>query len=172
MGALAVASGMAESADVVEFHRSDPSALAPRFAAIDRRGDGGGWINIGPALRGEDWDVIPKPSALAAWFSGRGPVVPMATWTPECRTGKPVPAQIGIAHGTGPNALDRLEAEGVVLPAGWTKKQDHSKHGIVAELPPGADPAVVVAWLIDAMAVLSAVIDTDDDWIAEVHEPG
>ena len=165
-----VASGMPESADVVEFHRSDPSVLSPRFDAIDREG-GGGWINIGPALRGEDWDVVPQRSGLAAWFSGRGPAVPMATWTPESRGEKAVPAQIGISHGTGPNAMDRLEAKGVVLPPGWTKKQDHAKHGIVAELPPGADPAVVVGWLIDAMAILSALVDTDDYWIAEVHKP-
>lgn len=161
-----VASGMPKSADVVEFHRSDPSVLVPRFEAIEQSG---GWINIGPALGGEDWDVVPQRSGLAAWFSGRGPAVPMATWTPQSRDGKPVPAQIGLSHGTGPNALDRLEAEGVVLPVGWIKKQDHAKHGIVAELPPSADPAVVVRWLIDAMAVLSVLIETDDNWMAEVH---
>ena len=160
---------MPADAEVVEFHRSDPSVLVPLFARLEARGDGEGWVNLGPALPADHFDAIPKRSGLAAWFSGRGPVVPMATWTPSRRDGRPRPAEIGLAHGTGPNALDRLSEEGFGLPDGWTKKQDHAKHGIVAELPAGLGPDRFVPWLLDAMTVLSTVVPTDDYWIAEIH---
>ena len=84
---------------------------------------------------------------------------------------KPRPAQIGVEHGTGPKALDRLAEVGVKLPQGWVKRQDHAKHGIVAELPDGEDPSVVITWLIVASTLLRTVVEPGEDWIALVHEP-
>ena len=71
----------------------------------------------------------------------------------------------------GPKALDRLDELGVGLPAGWVKRQDHAKHGIVAELPPGEDPAKVITWLIVAATVLRTVVEPGQEWVAQVHEP-
>ena len=90
---------------------------------------------------------------------------------PRQRRRKPRPAQIGVEHGTGPKALDRLAEVGVKLPQGWVKRQDHAKHGIVAELPDGEDPSVVITWLIVASTLLRTVVEPGEDWIALVHEP-
>jgi hypothetical protein len=163
---------MANLPEGVEFSRSDPRPLVARLRAIADRGDGEGWVNIGPALSDEEYTAVPPRSGLGAWFSGRGPVVPMATWMPPMEGDRPRPAQIGISHGTGPNALPRLEEVGLVLPATWTKKQDHAKHGIVAEIPDDADYSSMIDWLIRAMSHLSDAIPVGDRWIAEIHLPG
>jgi len=81
------------------------------------------------------------------------------------------PAQIGLEHGTGPKALDRLAEIGVGLPERWVTRQDHAKHGIVAELPADEDPSVVLTWLIVAATVLRTVVGPGEHWIAVVHEP-
>lgn len=81
------------------------------------------------------------------------------------------PAQIGLEHGTGPKALERLAEIGVGLPEQWVIRQDHAKHGIVAELPVDENPSVVVTWLIVAATVLRTVVDPGEQWIALVHEP-
>jgi len=90
----------------------------------------------------------------------------MTTWTPSAGR---VPAQVGIAHGTGPNALDRLSDQGITLPDGWVKRQDHAKNGIVAELPGAATYESVVAWSMRAMAALSTRVEVGEEWIAEVY---
>lgn len=166
-----VPSGMAMTVDVVEFTRADPAPLVEHLERLADANDGNGWINFGPALSAEEFSAVPHKSGLGKWFSGRGPAVPMATWTPGLDGARPRAAQVGVEHGTGPNALDRLEEVGHRLPGDWLKKQDHAKHGIVAELPPAADPMSTVQWLLRAMAELSPLISTGDEWIAEVHSP-
>lgn len=157
--------------DVVEFTRSNPAPLVNQMDELAARGDGEGWINFGPALSAEEFSAVPHKSGLGKWFSGRGPAVPMATWTPPRHGERPQPAQVGIQHGTGPNALDRLADAGRTLPAGWLRKQDHAKHGIVADVSGDVDGAAMVEWLIAAMEALSLVIATGDRWLAEVHRP-
>ena len=56
-------------------------------------------------------------------------------------------------------------------PAGWVKRQDHAKHGIVAELPAGEDPNRVITWLVVAATVLRTVVEPGHEWAALVHEP-
>lgn len=160
---------MAMTVDVVEFTRSDPAPLLAWIDRLSEAGDGSGWINFGPALTPEEFASVPHRSGLGKWFSGRGPAVPMATWTPPDAAGGNGPAMVGVQHGTGPNALDRLRAAGLDLPPGWTRKQDHAKHGIVAELPDHPDGRAMVGWLIDAMRELSPLIPTGEEWLAEVH---
>lgn len=138
---------------------------------LSARDDGRGWINLQPALSDDEYNRIPDRSGLGAWFSGRGPAVATATWTPGVLTGRVKPAQIGVEHGTGPNALDRLDEIGVGLPAGWVKRQDHAKHGIVAEVPVDENPSVVITWLIVAATVLRTVVEPGEQWFALVHEP-
>lgn len=162
---------MAMTVDVVEFARANPTPLVTRIEQLAGRGDGQGWINFGPALSAEEFAAVPHKSGLGKWFSGRGPAVPMATWTPPVVEGRVRPAQVGVQHGTGPNALDRLADVGLSLPGRWLKKQDHAKHGIVAELPDSVDAAAMVSWLIDAMRELSPLIPTGEEWLAEVHHP-
>lgn len=158
---------MATTATVIEFTDDDLAPLLERMDALIRREEG--WINLGPGLTPEEFAALPTRSTVAKWISGRGPAVPMATWTPASTKGRGGPAQIGLAHGTGPNALERLRGVGLPLPSGWQKKQDHAKNGIVAELPASAGPEVVVEWLLAAIRELSDRVPAGPDWIAEVH---
>jgi hypothetical protein len=156
---------MTTPVEVIEFRLDDTSAVERAMAELAERGSG--WINLGPALSAAEWEAVPHRTGLVAWFSSRGPAVPMATWTP----GRPGPAEIGVAHGSGPRAVERLGDEGLALPPGWQKRQDHAKHGIVAEIPDGADPHVVIDWLVGAMTRLSMVLPAGEWWMAEVHRP-
>lgn len=162
---------MAEfKAETVSFEWSDASPVVAEMDRLAARGDGQGWINIGPGLRDDQIDRLPQPTMLGRWFSGRGPAVPMATWTPPGGArGSSVPT-VGVAHGAGPKALDRLRDAGAPLPEGWRKVQDHAKHGIVAHPAPGASHAEVVRWLLSACWALCP-IELEDHWLAEVHRP-
>ncbi len=155
----------------VPFHRNEHEAVTDAMRRLTERGDGQGWINLQPALSDEEYNRVPDRSGLGAWFSGRGPAVAMATWTPPTLEGRMRPAQIGLEHGTGPKALERLAEIGVGLPERWVTRQDHAKHGIVAELPADEDPSVVITWLIVAATVLRTVVEPGEHWIAVVHEP-
>jgi len=138
---------------------------------LDGVGGGEGWINFSPILTEDEEARVPMRSGLAAWFSGRGPAMAMGTWTPRARGQKPRNAQIGLEHGTGPNALARLAELGIGLPAGWVKRQDHAKHGVVAELPADVDEGQVIEWLITAATMLRTVVEPGNQWIATVHRP-
>ena len=141
------------------------------MAELAARGDGEGWVNITPVVKDEDLMRIPDRSGLVGWFSARGPAVPVATWMPPATSGRPRPAQVGLAHGTGPNALPRLAEDGVVLPATWVKRQDHAKHGVVADLPADVDLEEVIDWLLAAASLLTPLTPADDSWHAVVHRP-
>lgn len=161
---------MAITITEVLFHRDEHEAVAEAMRRLTNRGDGQGWINLQPVLSEDEYNRVPDRSGLGAWFSGRGPAVAMATWTPPTREDRVRPAQIGLEHGTGPKALERLAEIGVGLPERWFKRQDHAKHGIVAELPSDENPSVVIAWLIVAATILRTSVEPGEQWIALVHE--
>jgi len=158
--------------EIIRFSRSDIDAIVEAMDSL-QRAEAGGWINIGPWLSDDVMAEVPQRSGLGAWFSGLGPYVPMATWIPGLTTGRrPTPAQVGIEHGTGPNALARLSEAGHPMPADWRRRQDHGKHGIVAELPEGVDLGEVVVWLIEAITLLSEYVSPGNRWRAVIHRPG
>jgi len=154
---------MVDAVSRVVFWRDDPSPLVDALGAAGP----GDWINVSPDLDPEAYRQVPTRTGLAAWFSGRGPAVAMATWMPAEQPDQPV--QLGVAHGTGPNALARLEDQGCVLPATWRKQQDHAKHGIVALVPPDADRREAAAWMLDAVDRLMSAVPAGDRWVAEVY---
>ncbi len=161
---------VATEQEVIRFSRTDVGAVAAAMRSMSGASEPGGWINIGPWLPDDVMLDVPVRSGLGAWFSGRGPHVPMATWIAGyAGNRKPVPAQIGIEHGTGPDALKRLGEDGHDLPDGWVPRQDHAKHGVVAELPANVVPADVVLWLMEATAALCQLVDPGDRWRAVVH---
>ena len=159
------------SSETVAFESSDTSAVVRAMQILAARGDGLGWINIGPGLRDDQIERLPVPSALGRWFSGRGPAVPMATWTPPRGDAAGSQLTVGVEHGAGPKALDRLRDAGAPLPPGWRKVQDHAKHGIVVHPRPGASHDDVLEWLLSACWALCP-IEIEDHWLAEVHRPG
>lgn len=162
---------MAITITELPFHRDEHDEVVAAMRRLAARGDGRGWINLQPALSEDEYNRVPDRSGLGAWFSGRGPAVATATWTPPTTEGRAKAAQVGLEHGTGPDALARLDEVGVGLPTGWVKRQDHAKHGIVAELPADENPSVVITWLIVAATVLRTVVEPGEQWVALVHEP-
>ena len=156
--------------EIIDFDSGNTSHVEEAMRGLAARGDGLGWLNIGPGLRDDQLACLPEPSMIGKWFSGRGPIVPMATWTPATRGAKPSASIVGVQHGVGPNALDQLREAGAGLPDGWRKVQDHAKRGIVVEPKTEASTLQILQWLLSVCWALCP-IEIDDQWLAEVHRP-
>ena len=166
--------------DYVEFLTDDLRPALARMEELTERQDG--WINFEPAVDTDD--LPPARTGLAGLITGRGPDVPLATWTPGVQggaarsgagsaagrraKGRPTPPSVGIHHGAGPGARARLDAAGCGVPHGWVVLQDHSKRGLVVAVPPDVPHADVLGWLLRAAAALSTV-RLDRDWRAAVY---
>ena len=156
---------MAQPVETVEFDVSDPHAVVARMEGLHTTRDG--WVNLRPGIDPED--EPPRPSPLAALFGTQAHPVPMCTWIPG-RAGRNgiAPDKVGVIHDHGAKVAGYLARRGVALPDGWKLVQDHPRRGLVAELPPDAEPAGVLEWLMEAASALSAVALTGD-WRAEFH---
>ena len=139
----------------IEFSPDHPGEVLAVMADIADRHQG--WVNFEPSVHVEDAPVA--DTGVFSLFSGRGPTVPLGTWTPESAPGRGrrEPAMIGLQHGAGAKVKVRLAEMGHPVPEGWVVVQDHAKKGLVVALPPTADPAEAVRWLVDAAARLSPV---------------
>jgi hypothetical protein len=125
-----------------------------------------GWVNLTPEV--EEGYEPPSRSAAAWLFSARGDAVPLATWTPaEDAGGRPT---IGIVHGSGPRALERLAEAGLDRPASWLRMGDHPRRGLVLSIDPGSGERDVLDWLLEACHVLCDLPLTGD-WVATVYRP-
>lgn len=156
---------MIDAPEYVEFGVGD---LAGVVAVMDRVSDtGDGWLNFEPAV---DADAVPDEPGFFGLFSGRGPSVPLATWTPASAPGRsrPEPAMVGLQHGAGSKARPLLTAHGPAVPQSWRLTQDHARKGLVLALPSSAANAEVLEWLLEAAAVLSTVPLTGR-WRAAVY---
>ena len=103
--------------------------------------DGAVFINISP---GVDADQVPVRSGLTSIFGNRGPLVPLATWTP---------GEMGLQHGVGARAAPWLAEHGCPVPDEWYVAADNPKRGLVLKTydAPAAD---VLAWLVRASDLL------------------
>jgi len=155
----------------VEFDETDPTPVLPYFAELTAAG--AGWINLEPGYDSED--APPPRSLLGQAFSARGPDIPLCTWVPPQarRRGWTEPATVGVHHGAGAKAVEKLRARGVDVPAGWRVMQDHSRRGLVLAVPDdaGATPAAIVEWLIEAGTALCP-IQLSGWWRAAIHAAG
>ena len=151
----------------VEFDPRDLGEVVAAMEAIAAAGQG--WINFEPAVLIED--VPPPGGGVFSLFSGRGPAVPLATWTPASapRRGRAEPAMVGLQHPAGAKAKPLLERLGHPVPEGWSVTQDYVKKGMVVAVPPGARHEDVVGWLMEAGRLLSAVPLTGQ-WRAAVYD--
>ena len=123
------------------------------------------WVNVEPVV--DDSQRIEVPG-IFAWFSARGPQEPVGTFV---YSGPDVAASVGLDHGTGRGAGDRLTAGGVEAPAAWVLKQDHSKTGLVWELhPEGVDAGAVVRLLLEGTSLLCP-IPVEGRWTATLNRP-
>lgn len=150
----------------VEFQPDRAGEVVAAMEAVG--GAGAGWVNFEPAVEAED--VAAAGSGTFAMFSGRGPVVPLATWTPARtpRRGRREPAMIGLQHPAGSKAKPLLAELGHPVPDGWTVVQDHVRKGLVVALPEGVPAADALAWLLRAARLLSTIPLTGQ-WRAAVY---
>lgn len=131
-----------------------------------------GWINLEPALDPDD--APPPASGFFGLFSGRGPEVPLATWTPPSapRRGRGEPPMVGLQHPAGAKARARLAELGRPVPEGWVVLQDHARKGLVVAVPPTAANTEVLRWLLGAAAALSMPgAPPAVTWRATIYEP-
>ncbi len=149
----------------VLFTTGDTAEVLSCMEDLAARGDGRGWLNVQPWV--EDADQ-PPTSPLGRMFSPLGPAIPLATWVPQHRRGRTtVLGTIGISHATGRFAVRRLSERGVDVPPAWAVRQDHTRRGLVFELPDGAGITDILRFLLVAMEVLCAV-ETDGRWVADM----
>ncbi len=147
---------MADPLEIVDFVGTVPDALLRAAAGRVRAGQG--WVNLIPLV--DDPEDVPRPSVWASIFGARGPAIPVCTWTRE---------SVGIQHGMSTRAGAVLREAGITLPDGWRPVQDSPRRGIVIEIPPDADPELVVTWLVRAGTALSTVLLTGD-WRGVIYE--
>ena len=146
-----------------------PDRAGEVVAAMEAVGEtGAGWVNFEPAVEAED--IAAAGSSTFALFSGRGPVVPLATWTParSQRRGRREPAMIGLQHPAGSRAKPLLAERGHPVPDGWVVVQDHVRKGLVLALPEGVAAADALVWVLRAARLLSTVPLTGR-WRAAVY---
>jgi hypothetical protein len=128
-----------------------------------------GWINFEPSVDIDD--VPPAGNGFFAIFSGRGPDVPLATWTPPAtpRRERGEPVMIGLQHGVGGRVKSRLADRGHPVPDGWVVLQDYAKKGLVVAVPPAVPHGDVLTWLLAAARVVST-IPVEETWRASIYD--
>jgi len=135
------------------FARSDIGGIVDEMIGFAADADGRRWLNVVPDA---NEDEIHTGSAMWKVFSSRGPVVPKLTWFPSHEyRGKREHAQVGVAHATGRDAVERLTEAGVVTPDGWHLTQDHQKRGIIFVLEDAAPAESVITYGMTALRLLS-----------------
>ena len=129
---------------------------------------GTGWVNFEPAVDVDD--VAAAGSATFSLFSGRGPVVPLGTWTPASTQGRGrrEPAMLGLQHPAGSKAKPLLAEMGHPVPDGWVVVQDHVRKGLVVALPETVAAGEALAWLLRAARLLST-IPLQGGWRAAIY---
>ena len=103
-----------------------------------------GWVNFEPAVDLDD--LSGAGGGFFGMFSGRGPEVALATWTPPTapRRGRGERAMIGLQHGAGRRIKTQLADAGHAVPDGWIVVQDYVRKGLVISVPPGVAHADVL----------------------------
>jgi len=143
----------------IDFLLNERAAVLARMEQLTQAKKG--WINLSPALD-EDEEPPPRSSSFGL-FSGRGPDVPLCTWTP----GPPV--EIGIQHGAGRKAAEVLRNLGHPVPDGWRVTQDHSRRGLVVMVPNGTPNDEVLDWLLKAGTALASHLKLATWWRAAFY---
>ena len=157
--------GVAVDHTGVLFTTEDPSEVLSCMEDLAVRGDGRGWLNLQPWV---DDEHQPPTSPLGRMFSSLGPAVPVANWVPAHRRGRrAVPGTVGISHAAGRFAVRRLAEGGVAVPASWAVRQDHTRRGLVFELPDAVAVGDILGFLLATIGVLSGV-PTEGRWVADV----
>ena len=148
----------------LEVTATDLGALATVVATLADAASG--WVNLLPEV--EPGHEPPPRGIVAAVFSARGEAIPHATWSAPDQPGRR--PTLGIEHGSGPQALARLDEVGLGLRPGWLKVADHPRRGLVVTAPTDEQPVEALRWLLDAATALS-VPPLTGAWQARVFRP-
>ncbi len=148
----------------LEFRIDERTDVVVRMAEVLR--DRSGWMVFDPGFDSVD---RPPTRPLGGLFSARGPDVPDASWVPgpARRGGGYEPTSIGLRHPAGPKVVDQLREVGCGVRDGWNVIQDHSRRGLVIQVPDD-DLDAVLGWLLQAGTVLCE-IPLDGWWRATIH---
>ncbi|HEY5025241.1 MAG TPA: hypothetical protein VII76_09710 [Acidimicrobiales bacterium] len=153
---------------LVEFSVEDSSAVVAAMDELSAAHEG--WVNLHPEVRPED-EPPPRTGLTTLLLAGAVHDIPVCTWVAGGLVREVVHADsIGVQHAAGARVLGRLATAGLALPPGWSLVQDHPRRGLVVTPAPGTDNGAVLAWLLEAGTILSAVRLTGE-WQAEVHLP-
>lgn len=153
--------------ELVEFGPEDTGAVLAAMAELAATSAGAGWLTLDPGI--DEHFPAPEQSLFGRLVSGRGPAVPRATWVPaDTARRRPEPMSVGILHGTGSGAAERLAEKGSELPDRWRIVADHSKRGLVAYVPVDVPHDVVLTWTLAASRALTRIPLTGR-WRAAVH---
>lgn len=116
------------------------------------------YVNLSPGVDPDAVPPAPSQSPLGNLFGNRGPVVPLATWTP---------GEIGLQHMVGQRAVRFLAGKGVTVPEDWYVVADHPRRGLVLRTY-HATPEMTLGWLVQA-ARATCPIEITVPWRAVVH---
>jgi hypothetical protein len=135
------------------FSSTDTDGISGEMAQFSLGADGRRWLNIVPDA---DEGEIHTGSVFWKAFSSRGPVIPQLTWLPahDAKAGRE-PHQVGVAHATGRDVVDRLAASGVHAPDHWKLFQDHQKRGVLYAVREGSPMDEIVAFAVGTLRELS-----------------
>ena len=117
--------------------------------------EGAAFANLSP---GVDHDQVPSTSPLGQLFGNRGPIVPLATWTP---------GEIGLQHAAGQRVVRTLAERGCAVPEEWYVVSDHPKRGLVLRTY-ASPPSETLPWLARAALALCPLPVTGP-WAAVVR---
>lgn len=148
----------------LEFVPPQVDAVVARMDLLAAAGDG--WLNLLPGVP-EDAVEEPPRTVFTALFGAVTPPVTMCTYVPGRRGSA---ATVGISHAHGRFAARQLAELGAPIPTGWTVRQDHARRGLVVRLPPTAEHAAVLDWMLRAGRAL-AMVPLTGSWLARVHLP-
>ena len=129
---------------------------------------GSGWLTLDPEF--DERFPPPSQTTFGRLVSGRGPVVPRATWVPaDIERRRPEPMSVGVLHATGARSVSRLaDDHGIEIPDRWRVAADHSKRGLVLYVPIDVAHREVLDWTLRAAAALTRIPLTGH-WRAAVH---
>lgn len=154
---------MAITRELIEFDRGSTAEVVERLAALPD----GAWVNLEPVLPQEDLDEIRAraPHSLVRLFSAKGRRIPFGTVVAQRDA-----LSVGLEHGVGARVVPLLREQGIHAPSSWRQQQDHARRGVVFAVPRDEDPAVIVAWILDAAAAV-AEIPLRGVWSAMIATP-
>lgn len=148
---------------IIEFDDADRDAV---LAAMAEVGDGSGWVNVEPIVNPDE--LPPQGNPLFSIFSSRGPLVPLATWTPAGLSKRETYASLGVRHPTGTKAAARLAERAVPIDERWRVLRESPKGGLVVGVPADEPHATVLDWLLRAARALCPA-ENHGRWVAFVY---